>query len=71
MLTTFLTLQSLSQSGSAKLMLYHLQSEEILLEMVFLLLLLKPFLAVIRAEYVTLVRKIHLPDAGQHLGHTA
>ena len=39
--------------------------------MVFLLLLLKPFLAVIRAEYVTLMRKIHLPDAGQHLDHTA
>ena len=31
----------------------------------------EPFLAVIRAKYATLVRKTYLPDAGQHLDHTA
>ena len=51
---------------SFSLFFFHL-----LLELVFLLLPLKPFVVVVRSEYVTRVRKIHLPETGQHLDHTA
>ena len=37
----------------------------------FFLLLLRPFVVVIRTEYVRLVRKVHLSDAGKHLDHPA
>ena len=50
---------------------YILMLVYLLLKVTFLLLLLNPFVVLIRAEYVILVTKIHLPAAGQHLDHTA